>query len=151
MSIQYIKGDLFSAQGCFLLHACNCRRNWGSGVAAQFARIYPGAYKQHQTLPANKPGEFQLLPTPSEIEGIICLFTSNGYGRYVDPPETILQNTKTALMALGDFFFSRNLQVRIASPKINAGLFNVPWEQTEKLINSFVSSTTIPWDVYHLD
>ena len=152
MGIQYIQGDFFSATNCFLLHACNCQRNWGSGVAAQFARLFPGAYRQHQIISANKPGEIQFLPTPAEVDGIICLFTSDGYGRYVDSPDTIVKNTEKSLKTLEDFFALRDIgTIKIASPKINAGLFNVPWEQTAGLIEDFlIRNPKVEWMVYSL-
>lgn len=153
MALQYAQGDLFFATNCFLLHACNCRRNWGSGVAAQFARLFPGAYRQHQIIPANKPGEFQFLPTPEGVDGIICLFTSDGYGRHVDSPATIVKNTEKALNVLEGFFALREIgTIKIASPKINAGLFNVPWEQTAGLIEDFlIRNPKVEWTIYTLD
>ena len=146
--IKYIKDDLFNCMNAILLHACNCQLNWGRGVAKTMAEYYPIAYQLH------KGAGFADVGTVQVIEGertIVCLFTSKGYGRltgnYVDPPHKILENTKAALESLGRVY--KNRKTHIASPKINAGLFNVPWEKTEALIEQFLKDNpNFEWDVY---
>ena len=148
MAIEYIKGDLFTAEPSkILLHACNCRRRWGRGVAEIFARKYPKSYLAHQAH-APELGNIQVIDIGERP--IVCLFTSKGYARDTDPPAKILESTKSALSHLSDHYKGKE-NVEIASPMINAGLFNVPWNKTEKLIEDFlVTNTNCSWLVYLL-
>jgi len=144
-SIEYIEGDLFSNTDAILLHACNCHGRWGRGVAATFAEKYPLEYKMHQQFKA-KRGDYQVIEGPTRT--IICLFTSKGYGRDTDPAELIVMSTAQSLDALSDYFEDKE-GIVIASPKINAGLFQVPWPKTEALINQFLERhPTFVWKVY---
>jgi len=39
-----IKASLFTApEGSIIIHACNTKGVWGSGIAAAFAKIFPDA------------------------------------------------------------------------------------------------------------
>lgn len=41
-------GDIFSAPpNSVLIHACNCQGSWGAGIAEEFKKRYPGAYKEY--------------------------------------------------------------------------------------------------------
>ena len=65
-----------------------------------------------------------------------------------DDPATILRNTQNALYNLAG---KMPLDCYIASPKINAGLFRVPWEDTEALIHKFLEQRKdISWRVYEI-
>lgn len=148
MPIQYIKGDLFNDTTSKLLHACNCRRTWGRGVAAIFAEKFPRAYDKHRTYKADI-GDIQVIECDKQT--IICLFTSDGYGKETDPPDQIVKNTQAALWLLG-MYYKGHTKVDIASPKINAGLFNVPWELSEKAIEDFLlENPNFSWKVYYVD
>jgi ADP-ribose 1''-phosphate phosphatase len=99
-------------------------------------------YQQHIA----NPGDILVI---EDRQPIACLYTSRNYGRYVDSVEQILNSTELALDKLGDYF--RNQDVVISSPKINAGLFRVPWERTEALIELFLlKNPNIKWNIYCL-
>ncbi|KAF4549343.1 Macro domain-containing protein [Elsinoe fawcettii] len=145
-------GDLFSAPpNTVLIHACNCRGYWGKGIAAAFKKRYPKADKlstEHcaKVNKVNKddlPGTAQLIP-PQEGDAdqhfVGCLFTSKSYGQTKDQPPAILKNTSTAIVDLlrqvaewnaGNE--ERKIEA-IWTCKINSGLFNVPWEDTKKVM-----------------
>lgn len=147
--IKYIEDDLFNApQDQLLVHACNCRGVWGSGVAKEFnARfnieynlynrlcddIY-GKYLIEDPIPGKKRGVYSshLLGTAAILNRVGCLFTSFDYGINVDSPEEIVKNTEKALTDL-----ISKTTMKIAMPKINSGLFKVPWEQTEEILKQF--------------
>ena len=144
--ITYVEGDLLKAPpDRLLLHACNCKGNWGKGVAKQIAKKYPLSHRAHQEAAPFHVGDVQIINCDTRV--IICLFTSKGYGQTVDTQYKILRNTLKALATLAEAY--RDDTVIIASPKINAGLFDVPWEYTEELINDFLAENkNIKWEVY---
>lgn len=154
--IEYIKGDLFttSPSSCVLAHSCNCQGRWGSGVAAGFKVHFPDAYKvyhehckQYKTEKeqrANLLGKTLLIETKREagISGnvenpvvyIACLFTSCGYGRTVDKPNLIVAATASAIADLRSQLRNKEIELPIHIPRINSGLFHVPWEQTAEIL-----------------
>jgi ADP-ribose 1''-phosphate phosphatase len=128
--IYYVNDDLFSAPlDMLLVHACNCQGVWGSGIALQFKNKFPEEYRIYK----NFCVESDAYPSVSLVANRIgCLFTSRAYGKHVDSPEDILRNTKWAIIDL-----LSKTTMKIAMPKINSGLFNVPWEQTEAVLKQF--------------
>lgn len=144
--IEYIKDDLFTNKDDILLHACNCKKTWGRGVATTFAKLFPHEDRMHQHFDA-RPGDYLVIDGPARK--IICLFTSEGYGKETDSEDTILSNTEMALNGLSSHFKNKE-GISIASPKINAGLFRVPWEKTESLIEKFLERhPTFTWKIYY--
>lgn len=138
--IKYVDDDLFNApSNSILLHACNCMGVWGSGVAYQFRQKFRTehllyeAYCQH-TGPLG-------IGTCLLLNNVGCLFTSISYGKDVDRPELILVNTRSAITSL----LSKTPAREFHLPKINSGLFKVPWEETEKILLDFPEIT---WYVY---
>lgn len=104
LTIEYRKGDLFAdaPEGTLLVHACNGKGVWGSGVAKQFREIYPAAFREYKAhcssrSPDDLVGTALLIAPLSvaarrarSIEGqgaqnaqvyIGCLFTREGYGK----------------------------------------------------------------------
>lgn len=134
--ISYNKGDLFSAPtGTILAHACNCKGVWGSGIAVEFKKRFPEAFRQYAD-DCGRYGDSLAGKTRVYREksyDIACLFTSRGYGEHRDDPFKILEFTKTAMDEL--IVYARVAGREIDMPKINSGRFAVPWEQTEKLLN----------------
>jgi ADP-ribose 1''-phosphate phosphatase len=86
-----------------------------------------------------------VLGTSLVIGQVICLFTSRGYGSDKDSPEMIVGATESAIMHLLYHYGER----KINSPKINSGLFNVPWELTEGVIKKIIPEN-MPWTVWEL-
>lgn len=131
--IHYVKGSIFKAPRTQLLtHACNCQGVWGSGIALEFKNKFSEEYNLYQAYCdyyAKNRHRSNLLGGALVINEIGCLFTSENYGKLVDPPEKILYNTEYALKNL-----LSTTTMDIAMPKINSGLFKVPWEQTAEII-----------------
>ena len=148
---QVIKGDLFelAPKHTYLAHACNCQGVWGGGVAKEFKKRYPEAFEIYNQIctgldTCDVIGTARVL----NVDGIIAMFTSIGYGDRKDPPEVILANTEKALKDLAG---KMPLGCHIASPKINSGLFGVPWDETEKLILRMLKvRQDMRWTVYEL-
>jgi ADP-ribose 1''-phosphate phosphatase len=139
------KGSLFDApKKSIICHAVNCRGVWGSGIAKQFADKYPKAYQLYTKLCKEKGdslvGSCQLISAGDLVIG--CLFTSRGFGKYVDGPYEILKNTH---LAVKDLLEQNTDGYAIHMCKINSGLFAVPWEDTLKVLESFDREFTV-WE-----
>lgn len=150
--IQYIEGDLFShSSGKFTLlaHACNPFGLWGGGIAAQFKKRYPSAFKlyashchQHGS---SLLGNSLIVPTEESDPGfgggkvyIACLFTSN----FENTPDEIVEYTRLSMQELGeqlkqlDDIELESGKPVVNMPMINSGIFNVPWKETEKVLQN---------------
>lgn len=148
MSIKIETGDIFdlAPKGAYLLHACNCQGVWGSGIARQFRDKYPRDYLEYMEYcdKGIEPGSTFITKNR-----IICLFTSDGYGKNVSSKEVILYNTDKCLHELETML---KLNSVIYSPKINSGLFETPWKDTKKLINDFLERRPdVTWVVGELE
>lgn len=153
--LQYKRGDLFTAIGDNLVfvHACNCRGSWGAGIAVQFKQRFPLAYQNYNQL-CNKYNRRLLgmgiyhKQMDSTEPPVACLFTSVDYGKYKDPTDKIISNTKRSIACLLSVLPK---DAHVVSPKINAGLFAVPWKDTEKiLIQCLKQRVDVTWTVYEL-
>ena len=157
-SITYFHGDLFSApEGAILAHSCNCIGSWGGGIALQFKKRFPRAHKAyvdhckaHAAAPEALLGTCLLLEDTAENSGavfrIACLFTSVGNSSSLarikrSPQDVIIRATQESMTDLGR---QADEGVTISMPQINAGLFCVPWEETEAVLRGFPG----PFHVY---
>lgn len=141
-SITYIKGNILEA-GDFpriLLHSCNCNGSWGGGIAYQLAMLYPDVEENYEEscerYGSGLLGKCQLIEAEKDDDLIIgCLFTA-AFGGSDQNDSDILKYTKMAL----ENFKSQLQQYpglnssKIIMPKINSGIFGVPWEETEKIL-----------------
>jgi ADP-ribose 1''-phosphate phosphatase len=147
MELEYTKGDLFKVapQEAYLLHACNCQGQWGAGIARDFKTNYPMDYIEYvKDCKKTSPGDMLITKN-----GIICLYTSLGFGKRTDEPQVILENTKEALANLATKLKTHSV---IYSCKINSGLFKVDWAATELLILDFLKARKdVRWVVVDYD
>lgn len=131
-NITYVKGDLFelAPKGAYLAHACNCQGVWGSGIAVEFRKRFPDEYKDYVDLSLTYD-EF-LVGKFKDFGQVVCLFTSYDYGQNKDSVSNILKNTESGLKMIS------NTPIKeLHMPKINSGLFGVPWEETEAILKKF--------------
>lgn len=143
-NIKYVKGDILHA-GNFpriLLHSCNCNGTWGGGIAYQLALRYPDAEEEYRET-CNRHvvgllGKCLLLRTKEDPNLIIgCLFTA-AYGGSDQNESYILKYTKMALQNLASQLNQdkKLMNYQIVMPKINSGIFGVPWAHTEQLLEA---------------
>lgn len=140
-----VQGNLFDAEkGSLLVHACNTEGVWGAGVAAQFARIYPQylkAYEAHcQAYGKNLLGKCLILE--GKYHKVGCLFTSSGFGRKLLTQDEILSNTRKSLLDLLNQVPHTEV---VNMPRINSGLFRVPWELTREVLEEFSDKEIKIW------
>lgn len=147
--LKYKTMNLFDAPAeSVLVHACNAKGVWGSGIAAEFHRRYPKAYKEYNRYCKN----FGLVGTaPIVAEGdtrIGCLITSSGYADTLDAQAEILVNTTLALNAFcSNEYWAHFGKREIYSNRFNSGLFRVPWSETERILKVFVERFDLDWTV----
>lgn len=135
MTIEFADMDLFDAPpGACLAHACNARGVWGAGVALGFSRRFPDArvaYEKwcrlHQLGAAGLAFVCGDNNGPEVRHWIGCLITSADYGMNRDSNLQILNNTARAIRDL-DALLPPGTDVYM--PRINSGIFAVPWEET---------------------
>ena len=152
-TLNYRNGNIFDAPaGSLLLHACNAHGAWGAGIALQFAHRFPVAQRAYaRDCAAHSAdalaGTTRLYPAPRHT--IACLITSRGYGKRRDAPDLILQFTRSALAHL---LQQLRQTTAIHSPRINAGLFGVPWPSTAELLTQALDAcpTAHTWTVWTL-
>ncbi len=130
-NIKYVTGDLFelAPKDAYLAHAVNCQGVWGSGIAVQFRKKYPSAYKMYVDMclefGSHNAGHGDVFGK------VVCLYTSRDYGSKKDTKKRILDYTRVSL----NMITLENPEVKeLHMPKINSGLFGVPWEETEAIL-----------------
>lgn len=78
------------------------------------------------------------------------MITSDGYGGSKDPESKILESTDNAVLVLLAKMSVKGM-TEVHTPKINSGLFGVPWEKTEKIIlQQLKGFPNINWTVWSL-
>ncbi len=146
MELTYIKGNLLkdAPSDAYLVQACNCQGVWGSGIAAEFKKIYPEDFKEYVKW-CHRPMTHALGTAFITSNRVTCLFTSNYYGKAVSDPDDILVDTWSALQDLERLLPAAAV---VYSNKFNSGLFNVPWEHTEYFLKCFLKRRSdIKWTV----
>lgn len=164
--IEYRKGNLFDAPpGVALVQACNCQGSWGSGVAAEFRNNFKYAFLQYQKhcrkhLPKAFRARSILVGSSHSVWDhkknnmkepyLICsLFTSDKYASFVDSNDMIVAATDKAIAhLLKDPALTKVPEIH--SPKMNSGLFHVPWELTASIIEKHLEALGKPWIVWEL-
>lgn len=174
-NISYIKRNILKATTYprILIHSCNCNGSWGGGVAYQIANHFPRAedvYIRICDKYGNKLlGKCVLIPSYEDSNLLIgCLFTSASGGASHDSKETILKYTELSLkqlqeqISVNDISIDNSLKTitdtlvsdirgplknyKLEMPKINSGIFGVPWDETEATLESF--NTSMDFTVY---
>lgn len=154
MIIEHRTGSVFEAQsipGSILAHACNAKGVWGSGVAKEFKERFPNQYNAY-SYHCNKFNGGPIVGTTLLVYdqifdiGVACMITSERYGKDVDPPAAILEATYSAFI---DLLSQLAPGSTIHMPRINSGLFNVPWPLTESVLKKageyFPDARVIVW------
>jgi len=160
-----MKGDLFTAPpNTLLIHACNSKGHWGKGIALAFRENYPEAFASNEAYCKSRPsgeipGTALLIPPADNLSVdqrhfVGCLFTSLSMGRAKDKPATILANIGPAVNDLlrqvaewnADEHYESKVDL-IWMCRINSGLFNVPWEDTKRVLETVRVPDGVPSDV----
>ena len=146
--VTYKTGNLLAAKGV-ILHDCNAEGSWGAGISLNLKSRFPKSYIEYQywceKFGYDLVGSYMKLQ-PEYDNQIICLFTSGTYGDKLPAMEIILANTFKAITAL---LASMPYNSTINSNMFNSGLFKVPWEKTEAIINTCLKARPdVKWFIY---
>lgn len=179
-NVRYLVGNILPPTGYprILIHSCNCGGSWGGGIAYQLAARYPKAEEVYVDA-CNKYGNQLLgkclfIPSYKNDDLVICcLFTSAFGGASHDYKRSILNYTKQGLQAVRTWLYEGKDAIhdeiqkdinsvinkldkplkdhKLEMPKINSGIFGVPWEETESVLEEFGAGTqTLNFTVYSL-
>lgn len=152
MALIYRKESLFVAPlGSVLVHACNAKGVWGSGIAVEFKKRFPNAFETYHNFCVNATGPIvgEALITGQEQGYYVgCLITSEDFGVNRDAPLVILKNTEAAVKNLltavknpPKGVLDLNLPLPIYSNKFNSGFFGVPWQSSETILKELIGPT----------
>jgi ADP-ribose 1''-phosphate phosphatase len=152
-------GSVFLSGSQFLAQANNALGKMGSGIALEFVRRYPQACsryeevcRKHLKYNQRSPlvGTAIIAKDDATDVNMICLITSHAYGRYVDSPKLILEATDKAIQdLLLKLKVEEGQPIEIHSNKFNSGLFRVPWEESEKVIEKYLNQhPNLHWVVW---
>ncbi len=135
MSKHIIQGDLIALANKFdvIVHGCNCFNTMGAGIAKQIKEVFPSAYIVDQTTikgDKSKLGKFSV----AKIDG---LYVINAYTQY----NFTGIGMKADYGAIEKVFNSIKEQysgLKIAYPKIGAGLAEGNWSIIQKIIDNIL-------------
>jgi ADP-ribose 1''-phosphate phosphatase len=150
MAILKLKGSLFDApKGSLLIHACNARGVWGTGIAVEFKKRFPESYAFYHGFCEQEKDKLvgvSILCPEENGYAVGCIISSNGYGKFKDSPADILKSTRLALPSI----LQENRPIH--SNMFNSGLFNVPWNDTEKILSEVLDEVGYKsdWTVWQI-
>ena len=144
MKIEYVKGDLFTADIEVIAHGCNAQGVMGSGVAKIIREKYPKAYnryrKEYELHNHLKLGDIIAVPCGDRVNDrsnykvIINAITQEFYGRdgqrYVSYDG--VADAMVKINRLADIYGI----TEVAMPKIGAGYGGGDWNVIESIIES---------------
>ncbi len=155
--IEYKVGDLLDVKQGNIVHGCNNRGGFGSGVAGAIRMKWP-----HIAVAYLDWYDSDILMHPKLALGLVRkenvsfglhvwnAITQDGYGRDPRTRYARYDAIETAFRTINDNLQSVEPQFRpIHIPKIGAGLGNGNWKIIETIINETV--TTIPVTCWVLD
>lgn len=142
--------NLFDAPvDSIIVHACNSQGVWGSGIAKAFKERYPYSFVEYEAYcdmwnkergTATGKGAMSMAHV-DEPHWVGWIVTSHSYASQKDPVELIKINTTIALRELCEAVYkahpkSEFSSIDVYSNKFNSGLFSVPWEDSELILNT---------------
>ena len=142
--------SLFDApRDSIIIHACNSQGVWGSGIAKAFKEKYPQSFGDYTNFCkiANHErgtacGRAALSSYPvDEPHWVGWIVTSHHYASQKDPVDLIKIHTTMALMELCKKVYMTHPKdqwpkIDVYSNKFNSGLFAVPWEDSELILET---------------
>lgn len=139
MTIVHRTGDLFTTDAPALAHGVNVQGAMSGGIAAQFAKRWPGILFPYRIACGTgglKPGDIQVYDQPNGPL-IYNLATQRLPG-----PDARLHWIESALATMRTDMRTRHLD-RVAMPRIGCGIGGLNWHDVEPLIALAATDITI--------
>lgn len=140
--IKYIKGDLLTTNCEIIAHGCNCSGGFGSGIAGLIAKKYPivkeNYLKKYWSVSGWALGDIQfnrVNTSFNEYKIIINCATQFYYGREAKYGKVYVSYEAIEIIMNKLYNYSKENNLKIAIPKIGAGLAGGDWKVIEKIIN----------------
>jgi O-acetyl-ADP-ribose deacetylase (regulator of RNase III) len=143
--IQYIEGDLLSSREPVIAHGCNAQGVMGSGIAKAIRDEYPTVYKDYRDVyeeQGNKLHLGQVITTRTLERTILNIISQEYYGRNPNVVYVSYDAIEKAILRINKMGY-----VRVAFPKIGAGLANGNWELISHIIQTTSDFTPV---VYYI-
>jgi O-acetyl-ADP-ribose deacetylase (regulator of RNase III) len=134
MKIEYVKGDLLASRESVIAHGCNAQGVMGSGIAKSIRDMYPTAYSDYRAVyeaQGNKLHLGQIVTTRTLERTILNIISQEYYGRNPNVVYVSYDAIKKAILRINEMGY-----VRVAFPKIGAGLANGNWETISEIIET---------------
>ena len=141
MSIEYKRGDIFTADVDALVNSVNCVGVMGRGIAQQFKERFPNNYKQYRDACAHdqvRPGAMFITKTGSIVgPRFIINFPTKRHWR----GKSRLEDIKSGLRSLSREIEWNKIQ-SIAIPALASDLGGLEWPLVKELIESALARNT---------
>jgi O-acetyl-ADP-ribose deacetylase (regulator of RNase III) len=138
-----IEGDLikYSKRGDFdiIAHGCNCKKNWGAGIALQMKKSYYEAFKVD--LNSNPVmGEYSICDYYDTI--ILNIYSQRypGKAKFKNDSKTDrLKAIENAMIDINEKFKGHH----IGLPLIGAGLAGLKWQKVKSIIKNTLTDMNV--------
>jgi O-acetyl-ADP-ribose deacetylase (regulator of RNase III) len=145
MKIEYVKGDLLASGESVIGHGCNAQGVMRSGIAKAIREAYPTVYSDYRKTyeaQGNKLHLGQVVTTRTLERTILNIISQEYYGRNPNVVYVSYDAIKKAILRINEMGY-----IRVAFPKIGAGLANGNWETISEIIETASDFTPIIY--YH--
>ncbi len=154
-----VSGNLITLaeRGLFdvIIHGCNCYCAMGAGIALDIKNQYPDAYQADldtEKGDSNKLGTFSYHQYPKEANenyGLYGLVVVNAYTQFLYGRglQADYESIDAVFKIIGQT--NRNTDIRIAYPRIGAGLAGGDWNHISQIIDKRLygcNHTLVEWD-----
>lgn len=146
MKIEYVKGDLIASRESVIAHGCNAQGVMRSGVAKAIRAAYPLAFDDYINKYMANGRRLELgdvIVTRTLERTILNIVSQEYYGRNPDVTYVSYDAIEKAILRINKLGY-----IRVAFPKIGAGLANGNWERISNIIESASDFTPV---VYYLE
>lgn len=143
-------GDLFQAADVdAIAHGCNCAGAMGRGIAVEFRTRWPTMYSEYKKLCVEgrfTPGDVMpwKIEEPESWEWVYNLGTQKHWRAKATP--IAIENSVRAMIEHA----SDHGVLRIAMPRVGAGLGGLPWEAAREALHSAIAESSCTLVIYSL-
>ena len=145
MDIIYVEGDLLKSREPVIAHGCNAQGVMASGIAKSIREEYPTAYTDYRSTyeaQGKRLNLGQVIVTRTYERTILNIISQQYYGRNPNVVYVSYEAIEEAILKINKMGY-----VRVAFPKIGAGLANGNWEIISRIIETVADFTPV---VYYI-